>query len=96
MPVHWYYDVRTLQRDFGRITGYVAPKERHPGSIMSVSNTGGHGRGSQGGRIVGDVINHGKHERWGKPVSCGVTLEPGMMGAQAGRLAGCRAAARCI
>lgn len=42
----------------------------HPkGSIMSVSNTGGHGRGGQGGRIIGDVINHGKHDRWGKPVS---------------------------
>jgi hypothetical protein len=31
MPVHWYYDVRALQRDFGRITTYQAPKERHPG-----------------------------------------------------------------
>ena len=29
---------------------------------MSVSNTGGHGRGDQRGRIIGDVINHGKHE----------------------------------
>jgi hypothetical protein len=27
-----------------------------------VSNTGGHGRGGQGGRIIGDVINHGKHQ----------------------------------
>jgi hypothetical protein len=34
---------------------------------MSVSNTGGHGRGGQGGRIIGDVINHGKHDLWGKP-----------------------------
>lgn len=34
MPVHWYYDPRALQRDFGRITGYNAPKEKHPGSIM--------------------------------------------------------------
>lgn len=69
---------------------------------MSVSNTGGHGRGGQGGRIIGDVsrglfgpavigqrnrigsraccprptahplflpqvINHGKHDRWGLP-----------------------------
>lgn len=33
---------------------------------MSVSNTGGHGRGGQSGRIIGDVINHGKHEFWGK------------------------------
>ena len=41
---------------------------RPAGSIMSVSNTGGHGRGGTGGRIIGDVINHGRHERWGKPV----------------------------
>ena len=32
---------------------------------MAVSNTGGHGRGGQSGRIVGDVINHGKHQYWG-------------------------------
>jgi ADP-ribosylglycohydrolase len=42
---------------------------------MSVSNTGGHGRGGQGGRIIGDVINHGKHDRWGKP---GVHYHEGM------------------
>jgi hypothetical protein len=40
---------------------------RHPSSIMSLSNTGGHGRGDQSGRIIGDVINHGKHQFWGKP-----------------------------
>lgn len=34
MPVHWYYDPKVLQRDFGRITKYEAPKEKHPGSIM--------------------------------------------------------------
>ncbi len=33
---------------------------------MAVSNTGGHGRGGQSGRVIGDVINHGKHEFWGK------------------------------
>jgi hypothetical protein len=31
-----------------------------------VSNTGGHGRGGQSGRIIGDVINHGKHKFWGQ------------------------------
>ncbi|PSC74603.1 ADP-ribosylation crystallin J1 [Micractinium conductrix] len=75
MPVHWYYDIRRLQQDFGRITGYEAPKKVHPGSIMSVSSTGGHGRGGQSGRIVGDIINHGKHDRWGKP---GVHYHEGM------------------
>eukprot|EP00873_Tetraselmis_striata_P013871 jgi/Tetstr1/434135/TSEL_023279.t1 len=34
---------------------------------MSLSNTGGHGRGGQSGRIIGDVINHGKHVFWAKP-----------------------------
>jgi len=42
------------RRDFGAIRDYQAPKERHPGSIMSLSNTGGHGRGDQKGRIIGD------------------------------------------
>ena len=49
----------------------LLPVPHHAGSILSVYNTGGHGRGGQAGRIVGDVINHGKHDRWGKPVSMG-------------------------
>lgn len=32
---------------------------------MSLSNTGGHGRGGQQGSIIGDVINHGKKKFWG-------------------------------
>lgn len=66
MPVHWYYNPRDIQRDFGRITDYAPPKKTHPSSIMSISNTGGHGRGGQEGRIIGDIINHGKHDFWGK------------------------------
>jgi hypothetical protein len=31
-----------------------APKKRHPSSIMSLSNTGGHGRGGQAGKIIGE------------------------------------------
>ena len=27
MPVHWYYDVGRLRRDFGQITDYCAPKQ---------------------------------------------------------------------
>ncbi len=64
MPVHWYYSLPQLRRDFGSICGYEAPKERLPGSIMSLSNTGGAGRGSDAGTIVGDVILHGKREFW--------------------------------
>jgi len=61
-----YYDPGRIALDFGRIKEYAPPKKIHPSSIMSVSNTGGHGRGDQRGRIIGDVINHGKHEFWGK------------------------------
>ena len=57
MPVHWYYDPNVLKRDFGAITDYQAPMSRHPGSIMSVSNTGGHGRGDQSGRIIGKCMS---------------------------------------
>eukprot|EP00611_Tribonema_gayanum_P005292 TRINITY_DN1452_c1_g1_i1.p1 TRINITY_DN1452_c1_g1~~TRINITY_DN1452_c1_g1_i1.p1 ORF type:complete len:407 (-),score=181.92 TRINITY_DN1452_c1_g1_i1:555-1775(-) len=64
MPVHWYYDVRQLKRDFGRITQYEAPKPTFPGSIMNLSNTGGGGRGSDKGNVVGDVILHGKRKYW--------------------------------
>ena len=35
MPVHWYYDVAALQRDFGTIRDYRAPKDFHPNSIIS-------------------------------------------------------------
>ncbi|GLC76668.1 hypothetical protein PLESTF_001815100 [Pleodorina starrii] len=75
MPVHWYYNPGDIRRDFGVIETYQAPKARHPSSIMSVSNTGGHGRGGQSGRIIGDVINHGKHDFWGKS---GVHYHQGM------------------
>ncbi|GFR43448.1 hypothetical protein Agub_g4531, partial [Astrephomene gubernaculifera] len=75
MPVHWYYNPGDIRRDFGIIDTYHPPKARHPSSIMSVSNTGGHGRGGQSGKIIGDVINHGKHSFWGKP---GVHYHQGM------------------
>jgi ADP-ribosylglycohydrolase len=64
MPVHWYYSRPQLKHDFGRIDGYHAPKPRFQGSIMSLSNTGGGGRGSDQGDIVGRVILHGKKEFW--------------------------------
>lgn len=34
MPVHWYYDRGALVRDYGRLSGYVAPKSSHPDSIL--------------------------------------------------------------
>ena len=66
MPVHWYYDINQLKNDFGTITKYEEPKSRFPGSIMNLSNTGGGGRGSDKGSIIGDVILHGKKEFWGR------------------------------
>lgn len=35
MPVHWYYDSDELKRDYGRVVDYMAPKNPHPGSILS-------------------------------------------------------------
>jgi ADP-ribosylglycohydrolase len=34
MPVHWYYDREALKRDYGTISGYAAPKNPHPDSIL--------------------------------------------------------------
>ncbi len=67
MPVHWYYDVAALQRDFGTLRDYQAPKDYHPGSIMSLASTARAGRGSQEGEVVGGVILKGKKSFWGRP-----------------------------
>eukprot|EP00292_Cryptomonas_paramecium_P011626 CAMPEP_0113707870 /NCGR_PEP_ID=MMETSP0038_2-20120614/28649_1 /TAXON_ID=2898 /ORGANISM="Cryptomonas paramecium" /LENGTH=320 /DNA_ID=CAMNT_0000633479 /DNA_START=90 /DNA_END=1048 /DNA_ORIENTATION=- /assembly_acc=CAM_ASM_000170 len=64
MPTHWYYDQGHLRRTYEKITGYVKPQDKLPGSIMSLSNTGGGGRGSNSGDIVGSVILHGKKQYW--------------------------------
>ena len=34
MPVHWYYDRAALERDYGQITSYLAPKNPHADSIL--------------------------------------------------------------
>jgi ADP-ribosylglycohydrolase len=67
MPVHWYYDVAALQRDFGTIRDYQAPKDFHPNSILSLASTARAGRGSQEGEVVGGVILKGKKPYWGRP-----------------------------
>ena len=38
MPVHWYYDREALRAEYGEITGYLAPKNPHTGSILWRSN----------------------------------------------------------
>ena len=65
MPVHWYYRLSELQRDYGVIRDYQAPKAIHPSAIMSLSSTAGAGRGAQAGNVVGDVILKGKKQHWG-------------------------------
>jgi ADP-ribosyl-[dinitrogen reductase] hydrolase len=66
MPVHWYYSLSNLKRDYGKILGYVKPHDQLEGSILNLSNTGGGGRGSDKGEIIGSVINHGKKKYWGR------------------------------
>ncbi|MCU0735751.1 MAG: ADP-ribosylglycohydrolase family protein [Methylotetracoccus sp.] len=66
MPVHWYYDLAALQRDFGVIRDYQAPRAEHPNSIMALASTGRGGRGSQDGDVVGGVILKGKRHHWGQ------------------------------
>jgi len=34
MPGHWYYDRAALQRDYGTLDHFVAPRNPHPGSIL--------------------------------------------------------------
>lgn len=65
MPVHWYYDTRVLDEEFGYIREYKAPREVHPTSIMHCSSTGGGGRGGDGGQVIGKVILHDKAQYWG-------------------------------
>jgi ADP-ribosyl-[dinitrogen reductase] hydrolase len=65
-PTHWYYDRSALDRDFPDVSNFLPCPERHPSSIMAVSSTGGAGRGSTAGDVVGRVILHGKKEFWGK------------------------------
>jgi len=83
MPVHWYYDLSILHQHWGEggITKYEKPKKYLPGSIMNLSNTGGGGRGSDKGSIIGDVINHGKKEYWirGGDYNYHHTLNAGML-----------------
>ena len=67
MPVHWYYRLSDLQRDFGELRDFQAPKAHHPSSIMSLSSTARAGRGAQSGEVVGEVILKGKKHHWGPP-----------------------------
>ncbi|CAE7027179.1 unnamed protein product [Symbiodinium natans] len=67
MPVHWYYGgPDQIREDFGGqlLSGFERSVHPYPDSIMQLSNTGGGGRGSSEGDVVGGVILHGKKEYW--------------------------------
>lgn len=66
MPTHWFYGGEAQVRgEFGgAIKNYTKAPRSMRGSIMNLSNTGGAGRGSDKGSIIGDVINHGKKQYW--------------------------------
>jgi ADP-ribosyl-[dinitrogen reductase] hydrolase len=80
-PTHWFYggDSQVKRAYAGGIRGYVKPNETCEGSIMNKSNTGGAGRGSNQGDIIGTVINHGKKKYWapGKSIHYHCTLDAG-------------------
>jgi len=68
-PVHWFYGgAEQIRQKFGRlISSYEQPLQNagdFPESIMALSSTGGAGRGTTDGDIVGTVINHGKKHLW--------------------------------
>ena len=66
MPSHWFYggEHQIISMYGHRLSGYEQPITKLPGSIMSLSNTGGAGRGGAEGTIIGDVIFHGKKKFW--------------------------------
>ncbi|XP_010884377.2 uncharacterized protein LOC105019702 [Esox lucius] len=73
MPVHWYYNIDDIRRDFGGwITGFNAPKNQHPSSILTLSNSAGSGRtawssASDRTNVVGNIILHDKLKFWKAP-----------------------------
>ena len=58
MPVHWYYNVRALDHDYGEISGYQAPKNPHPDSILWRSEYKPVGSNA-------DIL-HGQKKFWGR------------------------------
>lgn len=58
MPVHWYYDTAALDRDYGEIDAYLAPRNPHPDSILWRSH---YSPLNEKGEILHDQAEH-----WGK------------------------------
>ena len=34
MPVHWYYNINALKKDYGQVTDFMKPRNPHPDSIL--------------------------------------------------------------
>ncbi len=67
MPVHWYYDTKALQQDYGPIRDMQAPRSFiltpcYTSRILGVMDVA-----SSTESIVGDVILKGRKEFWAKP-----------------------------
>lgn len=58
MPVHWYYDREALARDYGHVTGLLAPKNPHSDSILWRSSY-------SPANPKGDIL-HDQAEFWGR------------------------------
>lgn len=59
MPVHWYYDRAALDRDYGLLDRYTAPKNPHPDSILWRSRY-------TPPNPQGDIL-HEQATHWGQP-----------------------------
>ena len=58
MPVHWYYDRRARERDYGWVEVFLAPRSSHPDSILWRSNY-------QALNARGEIL-HDQAQYWGK------------------------------
>jgi ADP-ribosylglycohydrolase len=59
MPVHWYYNREALLQDYGRVTGYLSPRNPHPDSILWRS-------AYRPLNASGDIL-HDQAQYWGRP-----------------------------
>ena len=53
MPVHWYYNLDNLKKDYGTITGYTKPHDNMENSYVYLND-------QERDDIIGKEIFHGK------------------------------------
>jgi len=58
MPVHWYYNRRSLFDDYGWVTDYLSPRNPHPDSILWRSSY-------KAANAMGEIL-HEQARYWGK------------------------------